>query len=200
MQVIWLNSGHEPPPQRVLGDPRIRVVDQADLTAADLRHASGLITGMLLDQNAFLALSPALEAFLDAGGRWFINGHILRNFVHGLQSFRPIPHPKRADFTHHRPITHPIFDGIAAEKLETNKGVAGFYGRGENPMPSGAMALTLIAQGTMAVDWLWLRPQGGRIISHAGNDLHECGREWGLDDVLLARIIDWTAGGKCLCA
>lgn len=200
MQVIWVNSGHEPPPQAVLDDPRLRVVQQAALTADDLRRASGLITGMLLDQNAFLTLSPALEAFLDGGGRWMFNGHMLRPFVRGLQPFRPMESPKRADFTLHQPLAHPIFAQIPPEHLETNKGVAGFYGRGENPMPEGAQALTLIAQGRMAVDWLWIRPQGGRILSHAGNDLHECGREWGWDAVLLARILGWTAGGECLCA
>lgn len=200
MQVIWVNSGHEPPPQAVINDPRLRVVQQAALTGDDLRGASGLITGMLLDQNAFLTLSPALEAFLDAGGRWVFNGHMLRPFVQGLQKFRPMDHPKRADFTLHQPRLHPVFAQIPLEKLETNKGVAGFYGRGENPMPEGAQALTLIAQGRMGVDWLWIRPQGGRIFSHAGNDLHECGREWGWDAVLLARLLDWAAGGDCLCA
>ena len=200
MTVIWLNSGYGAPPEAVRARPEVQVVEQVDLTAQVLAGAQGLVTGNLLDQNAMLALRPALEAFLDAGGRWFFNGHILRPLVEGLQFYRPMEAPKRPDFAQTRLAPHPIFDAIEIEKLETNKGVAGFYGRGANPMPEGATAVTGLRAGTVPVDWLWCRPRGGRIFSHAGNDLGQMGLEWGLAPVLQNRIVDWAAGGACLCA
>lgn len=200
MSVIWLQSGYEPPPLAVQAHPQTRVLDQRTLTAGDLARARGLVTGNLLDQDALLGLRPALEAFLDAGGRWFLNGHLLRPLVAGLGLYQPMLAPKRADFTHSSLAPHPIFDGIDPAQLETNRNVAGFYGRGANPMPEGAIAITALRQGRVPVDWLWCRPKGGRIFSHAGNDLGEMGREWGLSEMLQTRILDWAAGGPCLCA
>lgn len=199
MTVLWIQSGFGTPPQAVQDHPRTQIVAQPDLTPALLASARGLVTGNLLDQNAFLTLRPALESFLDAGGRWFLNGHILRPLVAGLAFYRPMEAPRRADFTQTRLAAHPIFDGIDTEKLETNRGVAGFYGRGANPMPVGACAITALRDGSVPVDWLWPRPGGGRIFSHAGNDLGQMGLEWDLAPLLQRRILDWAAGGDCLC-
>ena len=107
--------------------------------------------------------------------------------------------PSRADFKQRRLRPHPIFEGIEIAQLETNKGVAGFYGRGANPMPEGAIAVTGLRGGAIPVDWVWPRPNGGRVFSHAGNDLGQAGKEWGLPPILYARIIEWAAGGACLC-
>lgn len=199
MSVIWLNSGYGPPPEAVLARPGVRVLAQSDLDAAALEGARGLVTGNLLDQNAMLRLRPVLEDFLDAGGRWLFNGHVMRPMIEGLTPYRPMAAPKRADFTQTRLAPHPIFAGVEIGKLETNRGVAGFYGRGANPMPAGGIAVTGLRGGTVPVDWLWVRPTGGRVFSHAGNDLGQMGLEWGLAPLLQGRIVDWAAGGTCLC-
>jgi hypothetical protein len=178
----------------------VAIVPQEDLDAATLATARGLVTGNQLDQDAALALRPALEAFLDAGGRWFFNGHIVRPLVAGLDPFVPMQDPRRADFVLSRLSEHPILAGIDLAELETNRGVAGFYGRGHNPMPGGAVPVTGLRGGTVPVDWIWPRPGGGRIFSHAGNDLGQAGREWDLPPTLHARVIEWAAGGPCLCA
>lgn len=199
-KVIWLSSGVSQPPEVVRNHAEVQVVLQSDLTAEDLKNAKGLVTGNLLDQNDFLNRRADLEEFMDKGGRWFFNGHIVRELLGGLNIYRPMAAPKRQDFTQSRLAPHPIFDGIELAKVETNKGVAGFYGRGENPMPEGAIAITGFRQGTVAVDWVWKRPNGGLFFSHSGNDLGSMGLEWGLAPLLQERIINWAAGGDCLCA
>lgn len=199
MRVIWLKSAFGPPPEAVARHPAVRVVDQPDLTPTILAESAGLVTGNQLDQDAMMALSTALEAFLDAGGRWFFNGHIVRPLIEGVGIYRPMEAPKRPDFDQTRLAPHPIFDGIELAQVETNKGVAGFYGRGANPLPEGAIAVTGLRGGTVPVDWLWCRPGGGRVFSHAGNELGMMGLEWGLAPLLQTRIIDWAAGGPCLC-
>ena len=174
------------------------IVEQADLTPELLEAHRGLITGQQLDQDAMLTLGPALEAFLDKGGRWFFNGHIVRPLVGGLLQYRPIAAPKRPDFALSSVNPHPLFDGIDLKKLETNKGVAGFYGRGCNPLPEGAVAVNGLGVAKVPVDWVWARPQGGRIFSHSGNDLGSMGLEWGLAAALTRPILAWANGGPCL--
>lgn len=202
MSVLFIKSAFDGPSVTVKQaeeQGRLRIVPQERLGEADLAEAQGLITGNQLDQNRMLALVPALTRFLDQGGRWFFNGHILRAIIPGVAPYEPMPDPKAIDFQQTRLADHPIFDGIALAQVETNKGVGGFYGRGANPMPEGAIAITGLRNGTVPVDWVWPRPQGGRVFSHAGNDLGQMGLEHGLSPLLTERIIDWAGGGACLC-
>ncbi|WP_319518665.1 hypothetical protein [uncultured Martelella sp.] len=200
MSVVYVKSAYEGPSEvfrAAAAEGLVRIVDQADLSAEHLTGHRGLITGNQLDQNEMLDLRDALSAFLDRGGRWFFNGHMLRPLLGGMAQYRPIAAPKRADFDLSPVNAHPIFDGIDLKKLETNKGVAGFYGRGCNPPPDGAVVVNGLGPDAVPVDWVWARPEGGRIFSHAGNDLATMGREWDLPATLAARIIAWADGGEC---
>ncbi|WP_412032990.1 hypothetical protein ACLIR7_18425 [Nitratireductor aquimarinus] len=201
MSVLYLHSTYEEPAQAVLDAAtrgEVSIVRQNELTPGILLAHKGLITGNQLDQNAMMTMRDALTAFLDAGGRWFFNGHMVRPLIDGLSQYRPICQPKRADFDLTSVNRHPLFDGIDLEKLETNKGVAGFYGRGCNPPPPGAVVINGLGSTHVPVDWVWSRPEGGRVFSHSGNDLGSMGREWGLSPQLARRIIDWAGGGTCL--
>lgn len=201
MSVIYLQSSYEGPSEAVrqaLESVGGRVVRQEALTPDLLAAHRGLITGNQLDQNALLSLRGALAAFLDAGGRWFFNGHVVRPLLDGLAQYRPLAAPKRPDFDLSSVNPHPIFEGIALEKLETNRGVAGFYGRGCNPLPQGAVAVNGLGPARVPVDWVWARPEGGRFFSHSGNDLGSMGLEWNLASELNRRIVAWAAGGACL--
>jgi hypothetical protein len=85
--------------------------------------------------------------------------------------FVPLP---RADLEHlkvHRLTPHPVFEGVDMADLTYRRGVAGFYARGHNPPPPGAIALTGLGPGRAPCDWVYERPAGGRIFMHAGNDL-----------------------------
>ncbi|MFN3938131.1 MAG: hypothetical protein ACK4KW_11195 [Gemmobacter sp.] len=200
MSVIWLQSGCGGAPDPVAAAAReggVTVVPQAELDAATLLRHRGLITGNLLDQDAMLALAPALEAFLDAGGRWVFNGHLLRPLLAGLAPFRPMRAPRRADFRLNSEAEHPIFAGIDRRALETNRGVAGFYGRGCNPPPAGALVLTSLGPDRVPVDWVLQRPRGGAVFCHAGNDLGQIATLHGMGERLWANLIDWAGGGPC---
>lgn len=201
MSVLYVSSTFEGPSETVVQAAalgQVTIVEQADLTADILMAHRGLITSNQLDQNAMLGMTEALSAFLDAGGRWFLNGHVVRPMVEGLAQYRPISTPKRADLTLTSVHPHPLFQGIDLAQLETNRGVAGFYGRGCNPLPTGAVAINGLGPAQVPVDWVWARPAGGRIFSHAGNDLGALGAEWKLGPDLTRRIITWTGGGACL--
>lgn len=199
MSVIWLQSGHGQPPEPIryaAGQGRLTILPQAELTEAALLAHRGLMTGMLFDQDAMMELRTALARFLDAGGRWVFNGHLVRPLVEGLQPYRPIPSPKRADFDLNPQVPHPIFAGVDLQELEANNGVAGFYGRGSNPPPMGAVVLNTLGHG-VPVDWVWHRPAGGAIFSHAGNDLAQIATMHGIGDRVWANLIDWADGGPC---
>lgn len=197
MSVIYLKSAYDAPSEAV-GVAALRgevvVVDQSDLTSDLLLAHQGLITGNQVDQDHLLRLKRDLAAFLDAGGRWFFNGHLVRPLVEGLEQFRPLLAPKRADLDLTSVQGHPIFAGIDLKQLEANRGVAGFYGRGCNPPPAGAVVVNGLGPTLVPVDWVWERPGGGRFFSHSGNDLGSMGNEWGLAPELTGRVIAWAGG------
>lgn len=180
--------------QDAVASGRAIVVRERGLTRDRFAAATGLITTTHLDQIGFLDWQEEVEALLARGGRWFFNGHVLRELVSGLESYIPLKHPKRADYTLTRLSEHPIFAGIDQRDLEENKGVAGFYGRGHNPLPPGGIAVNGIGPDLLPVDWDWPLPGGGRMFSHAGNDLGGMGSAMGHNTVLTDRILAWTEG------
>lgn len=69
-------------------------MSQHDLNEAVLLAHRGLITGQMFDQDAAMALRPAFARFLDTGGRWFFNGHMVRPLVAGMATYRPMQAPR----------------------------------------------------------------------------------------------------------
>jgi hypothetical protein len=171
----------------------LRLVWEWDLTAADIAGARGIITTMHLDQIRMMEFSAAFEAFLDRGGRLVFNGHVTRPFITGLQPFVPVGGGRRTDFELTPLAEHPIFAGVDRDALQLSRGVAGFYGRGCNPMPDGALALTGVGPDKLPVDWRWLRPGGGAILSHAGNDWWSASAAKPAVSQLADNMMAWTA-------
>ncbi|MFV0244424.1 MAG: hypothetical protein ACK5IB_05315 [Qingshengfaniella sp.] len=170
----------------------VRVVPQWQLCAADLDDAAGLITTMHLDQPGLMGFVPQISALLARAGRWVFNGHMMRPFLPGLAPYVPLIRPGRADLALSTLADHPVFAGISREGMSTRKGVAGFYGRGYNPLPQGAVAITGIGPARHPVDWDWAVPGGGRLFSHAGNDLAGNAENPEAEARLAANIIAWT--------
>lgn len=168
------------------------VVRQTDLQAKHFEHARGLITTMHIDQIGLMLFQDALISLLNKGGRWFFNGHIMRVFVDGLSIYQPIRHAGKEDLRLTPLNEHAIFTGVDRDDLGVRKGVAGFYGRGHNPMPEGAQAITGLGPQRFALDWDWPRPAGGRIFSHAGNDLPGTAGSEEVTTRLARNIIAWT--------
>ncbi|MEF2070272.1 hypothetical protein [Consotaella aegiceratis] len=190
--IILSTDAPLPPPFAPLErDGLISAVRQDRLSAADIDAAAGLVASAHVDQLDLMERQESLERFLDAGGRMVFNGHVVRPFVQGLKPFVPLVRPHRGDFDLARLAEHPVFSGIAARSLETNRGVAGFYGRGHNPPPDGAVAITGIGPGRLPVDWEWKRPQGGALFVHSGNDLWGVGDDPEVKRRIAARLVAW---------
>ncbi|MCR6636672.1 hypothetical protein [Devosia sp.] len=170
------------------------IVRERDLTPAHFAAARGLTTTSHLDQLGLMHFADDLEAFMARGGRWFFNGHILRPFLKGLGIYEPIAKAKRADLVLTRLNEHPIFAGIDQPSFEENRGVAGFYGRGHNPLPEGALAINGIGPQNLPIDWEWTLPSGGKMFSHAGNDVGGMGGPNPNHALLAPRILAWTMG------
>lgn len=198
---IWLKSAFAEPSETVMAaatEARVTVLTEDELTPEALFAHRGLVTSSQLDQDRALGWADILAKWLRAGGRWLFNGHMIRPILPDAAPFVPMEQPRRADFTQVRLAPHPILNGIATAKLEANRGVAGFYGRGHNPMPEGGIAVTGLGPRVIPVDWYW--PTGrGAVFSHAGNDIWGAGLEHGLGPVLTERCIAWT-GGDLPCA
>ena len=194
MSVLFIHSHFGPAPAGYAGDERVTVIRETELTQGHIAVARGIITTTHLDQIGWVTHMPAVTRLLETGGNWFFNGHVLRRFLPGLDLYQPLQKPKRADFVMVRLNEHPIFAGIEQKSLEENKGVAGFYGRGHNPLPAGGVAVNGIGPNRLPIDWEWRRPEGGRVFSHAGNDLGGMGGEAGHGALLTSRIIAWANG------
>ena len=149
---------------------------------------------MHLDQIRALEWRDAFEALLDAGGRVAINGHVARPFITGLEPYIPLPRQSLADLSFDVLSPHAIFSDIDRLAWRTSRGVAGFYGRGHNPMPRGGIALTGIGPERRPVDWVWHRPAGGSVFSHAGNDLWGMSESEGKGARVCDNLIAWAAG------
>jgi hypothetical protein len=197
MSVLFIHSHSGAPPAvyaRAVAERRIVMVRESELGASDFDGVKGLLTTTHLDQIGLLDHLPEIERLLGRGGRWFFNGHVMRPFVPGLRNFVPLDKPRRADLALTRLAEHPIFAGIDQKSLEENRGVAGFYGRGHNPLPPGGLAVTGIGPRTLPIDWDWATPLGGRFFSHAGNDLVGMGGSAGHGPLLAERILHWLEG------
>lgn len=176
---------------------QLAVAWEWDVTPALLAAASGVITTMHLDQIRAETWAADLDALLDRGGHIFINGHVARPFVGGLRPF-VLSGRGQADLEQTVLADHPVFAGVERAQFQRRRGVAGFYGRGHNPMPAGATALTGVGRERAPLDWVWERPGGGAVFSHAGNDL------WGNTDDeavtarLIRNIVAWAAGARAV--
>lgn len=171
---------------------RLAVVAEWDVTPAVLGATAGVITTMHLDQIRAETWRADLDALLDRGGRVFLNGHVARPFVSGLKPFA-LAGRSQADLVQMVLADHPVFDGVDRAAFQRRRGVAGFYGRGHNPMPQGATALTGIGRDRAPLDWVWQRPGGGAVFSHAGNDLWGNTEDAAVTDRLVRNVVGWAA-------
>lgn len=192
---LLLTNGQVPPPpvlSRADAAGRLRAVDVYDLPGTELDGHPALLVTQHADQLLLLRLRDRLEAFLASGRRMVVCGQVREAFLACLSPYVPIPDHRPADLRVLRVREHPVFTGIATEDLTARRGVVGFYGRGDNPPPPGAVILHVLARESRPVDWLWRHPGGGEVLCHAGNDLWGMGAEDGTAARLPANLLDWA--------
>ena len=171
--------------------PRFHRLPQYALGEAALAPYRAMLIGTHHDQRHLAAQQAVLTRYLDGGGTIVFCGHVVYPFLAGLGVFRPSGSGRLADLRVRRAAEHPLFAGVEADDLTFRRGVAGFYGRGGSDPPTDALVLNTVGEDALAVDWLWRRPQGGRLLLHSGNDMW---MHWH-DDTTAARIgpqlLDW---------
>ena len=198
MSVLLIHSHFGPPPAcfNIAAEAGlVTILRESALDAGMLASATGIITTTHLDQVWFSRHRAEIATMLGRGGRLFFNGHILRPFAEGLEVYRPMLSKQLADFRLVQVNPHPVFGDLDPADMMTRKGVAGFYGRGHNPLPRRARMITGLGPLKLPVDWEWALPDGGVIFSHAGNDLWGQAPDGaaGASDFAM-RIARWTAG------
>ncbi|WP_417812434.1 hypothetical protein [Thalassospira alkalitolerans] len=151
--------------------PNIVQIDHYDLADVDLAPYQALMLPAHLDQRFFGTLSAKICAFLDDDKTLVFNGHVAWPMLAEFNEFVPLASQSLENLIIHRENDHPVFDGVLTDELTFRRGVAGFYSRGCNPPPDGATVLHSVGPDRLPCDWLYHRPEGGRILMHAGNDL-----------------------------
>lgn len=177
-------------------------LDAVDLYAFDdagfARSLAGYAAVLLpihVDQRLLSRRRAALEAWLDGGGTLVVNGHVAHMFLNGLTPFVPLERPSLSDFAIAEATPHRIFAGVDRHDLTFRRGVAGFYGRGHNPPPPGAVVLNTLGPDRVPVDWLWRRPGGGRVFMHSGNNIWMYLTEDSTAARLPGQLVDWALDG-----
>lgn len=163
--------GGPPPALTKVSGHTIHFYQQYDTERLDWSTYDAVLISMSADQVHLNEISPKLQAYLNGGGTLLINGHVTRPFLPELSRYEPMEKRGLKELVIHRENEHPLFQHISAESLTLRKGVAGFYGRGTNPPPTGALVIHSVGPDHVAVDWLYDRPEGGRIFVHSGVEL-----------------------------
>lgn len=151
--------------------PRAVNLAQDALHDADLSAYRALLIPSHADQRYLMTQSGRLASYLHAGGTVVVNGHVAYPFLPWLTPFTPSLASGIEGLRVHRARPHAVFDGVDAEHLTFRRGVAGFYARGANPAPAGAVVLNTMGPDALPVDWLLCLPGGSRLLMHSGNDL-----------------------------
>jgi hypothetical protein len=173
--------------------PHVDLVPFYDLERTDLSRYCGLLIGLHSDQRYLASRRPQLEFFLRGGGTIVICGHVGHPFLAELSPFVPIANYRIDDLQVQREAEHPVWAGVDCEHLSRRRGVAGFYGRGANPPPPGALIINSLGPQRYPVDFECRPAVGGRLLVHAGADL------WGYLDSgtsaerIVPQLFNWIA-------
>mgnify|MGYP001806298567 CR=1 FL=1 len=185
-------AGHAP--SALVSGPwagRVDFVDQRRFPDLDLGGHGAIVLSMLTDQASLSRHADKLDAVLDGGGTVVVNGHVAYPLVSGLQPFMPQTGHGVEPLRVSRLGDHPVYAGVADDDLTFRRGVAGFYGRGHNPPPNGAVALNGLGPDRVALDWEWRRPGGGIVFMHCGLDLWAYANDPTSAARMAPQLMDW---------
>lgn len=180
---------------RAVTERGMQSLSMRDVSAPTLAGRTAILVEAHIDQRALLALKPALTRHLDQGGTLVFNGHLIYPLVDGLESFQVAEQRGVKDLQVIRVNPHPVFAGVDCHDLSFRRGVSGFYGRGANPAPEGALVLHRLAAQALPVDWVWQRPQGGQIFMHGGNTMWMYQNDPTSAARIVPQLLDWLEAG-----
>lgn len=169
-------------------------IEHYDLASVALSAYRALLLPAHLDQRYFGTLTQKIEAFLDSGGTLVFNGHVTWPMLPEFKPFQPLERLTLETLQIHRVNPHPVFEGVNTSELTFRRGVAGFYARGCNPPPEGAVVLHGVGPDKLPCDWVYERPSGGRILMHAGNDLWMYVASEDSTSRITPQLCAWAAG------
>ncbi|MCJ0907449.1 hypothetical protein [Rhodococcus sp. ARC_M6] len=172
-------------------DSRASYFDLYEFDDLDLSSVAGLVVTSDCDQIFLERKGDELTAFVRAGGRIAVMGHVVTEFLEGISRWQKIQYsgPKDLEITIGEP--HSVWDGVDPADLTTRKEVSGFYARGyPQKLPDGAVVTTHIGRSRVPLDYVY--PLGeGHVLVHSGNDL----TGWHSDDNSASRmspqLFDW---------
>ena len=150
---------------------RVDLVQQYEADRLDWSPYVGVMVSMHADQRHLNEHREKLDTYLETGGTIIINGHVTQPYLPELGRYEPMPKRGLKELVIHREAEHPVFEGFDSDSLTFRRGVAGFYGRGTNPAPEGALVINSAGPDHVAVDWLYERPSGGRVFVHSGVEM-----------------------------
>ncbi len=151
--------------------PSAREIDHYTLHECDLSSVRAILLPAHLDQRYFGEIAGVIADFIQRGGRIVFNGHVAWPMLPELQKFVPLPSNSLQNLMVTRLSSHMVFEGVTDADLTFRRGVAGFYARGHNPPPPGALLINGVGPERLPCDWVLTKPSGGEILCHAGNDL-----------------------------
>ncbi|WP_136193925.1 hypothetical protein [Actinomyces procaprae] len=209
---LWLMpapDGHSPTMGAADVPDGFRPLDPYDLDEEALAHTPGILVSGMCDQRHLAGHRAHFDAFLRAGGRMLVNGHVVEPWVTGLPKWRLLEYHGPRDLGITRLASHPVWDGVDVEELLYRSGphiprtreqleqfgVAGFYGRGYLlDLPVGTTVINGLGPLRAPID-VEFPVAEGRVVVHAGLDLAIFARTPG---TTLTRLTDnirnWLGG------
>lgn len=175
------------------GSHTIDIVDQYDLGPVALSGAHGLLLSQHLDETHLCEHSNLLDTYLSQGGAIALNGPVAQPVLTPPGPYTPLPARKAKDWVVEIAEPHSIARGVRADDLTYRRGVIGFWARGYFEKPPGAIAITRFAASRHAADWVWKRPEGGKIFVHPGNDIWGYAGDNTTAKPLFGQVVDWFA-------
>lgn len=187
-------------------------VDTYDLFEAGLETVTGISLSGQVDQVFLSKHAEELEAWVRAGGRLLINGHVVLPYLSGLPVWRKLKYTGPTDLRIHTLHPHPVWEGVDPEDLlfrtgvpgnhsqedYARLGVAGFYARGYYlRLPEGATVINGIGPLRAPVDFEF--PLGeGRVLVHGGLDFVAMADAQRSTHVLLPNIQNWLGAAALI--
>lgn len=166
-----------------------------DLTSDVIRNSKVILIDAHCDQRFLCKFSADLEYHLSAGGTVVFNGHLEYPIFKELASFQVAQGRGRSDLLIERVHSHPVFNQVDCQDISLRRGVAGFYARGANPPPEGAVVLHRLVKDHSPIDWIWKRPAGGQIFMHSGNNMWMYINDETSAKYITPQLIEWISSG-----